>query len=298
MFLNHLTNNNKILYQNEEDCYLYDENDKIFYIFYINEINCLKLITQKNIVSNIKKEYPKYKEMNFPQYELLNITIYHKDEIIEGELCILEYENIRKKMKMKFNEMPIEFQSGSNIINFAIKFCKKIGIDRIRLRDVSSIHVNGYKFNLSLIRSMAIGKTFYQKFGFQPDNLSYYKKYINMINNIGDMTINYLFTQLNNNIYIYKQMESYYNITRFKLGEITKKYSGIKIKKCAKMLYNRDNDIKIEFLYIIFLIVYFIYIDRFNNMYYNINLTNKYYILNIKYNIRKFFKRCISISKM
>jgi hypothetical protein len=59
--------------------------------------------------------------------------------------------------------------SGTDIINFVLKFLKSIYTHKIHIHDSTTVNKNGYIVDLSLFKLIEKGQTFYQKFGFKFD---------------------------------------------------------------------------------------------------------------------------------
>ena len=95
------------------------------------------------------------KEKFYTIYSLTNDTFAYKIKFFKNNNAHVEY--IHKT----------DQYSGSQIVQFVIKLCKVLKVKEVTLYDATSIKCGEKEYDLSFLKLLEHGKTFYMKFGFK-----------------------------------------------------------------------------------------------------------------------------------
>jgi hypothetical protein len=140
----------------------------------------------KNYLQNIKYIIQTYgEEFHLKVYDLvLPVVLYKKQILTDKSFYTLEY-NIKKHSNdllpfmVMFDALYLpdtvyianfhksKTETGSEIINFTLKFLKYLGVKYVNLYDGAQVDCDKYQIRLSLYKLLEKKRTFYERYGFK-----------------------------------------------------------------------------------------------------------------------------------
>lgn len=94
--------------------------------------------------------------------------------------------------------------AGSTLVNFVLAVCRKLGALSATLQDAAEVTCakNGQDVALSVIQLLKHGKSFYERFGFQPDSAREHKKALALVNRVRKIKLHTVHMQFERAIHI------------------------------------------------------------------------------------------------
>ena len=177
-----------------------------------------KNIYKGDLKSNLLQFYDRYSGKIIIKYKKYKIpTIVKYSNLLNGVkyLSIFSNDKDRKTSLLTFKIDFIDIRtaefngnayianihktkeiSGTTLINICITICKMLAVKTIIIGDGTEVYCNDDIYDLSLLKLIETGKTFYMRFGFENDptgNIGYYQfKNLKELQNMRNRLIKYL----------------------------------------------------------------------------------------------------------